>query len=154
MNRFKMKKKVKDKKDMKGSGAKQKGKKGEQEACEWLRKHLFENQVVPQPNHNQIYIGCDIIVPPFIIEVKRQETLYLDKWWIQIQKVDKHLLNMDREFISVVMFRQNHREWEFLIDASAIGCERGYVRLGRSRFLEWAKKYRFNQDLYREKEDG
>jgi len=129
-------------------GAKQKGKTGEAEACEWLGKYLFEGNVRPEPNNKQVHIGCDIIVPPFIVEVKRRETLSLDQWWIQICKVDRHLLKMDREFIPVVMFRQNRRDWEFLISANTIGCKIGYVRLKSNRFLEWAKRYRFNQSLY------
>jgi hypothetical protein len=120
---------------------KQKGKKGEDEACEWLSKYLYHNKRFLERNQNQVFIGADIVTYPFIFEVKRRETLALDAWWIQIHRVHDKLKNLNKMYIPVVMFRQNRKEWEFLISASSIGCTGGYVRLNNSRFIEWAGRY-------------
>jgi len=118
-----------------------KGKKGEDEACEWISKNLYESKRTLRRNYNQVYIGADIVSHPFIFEVKRSETLALDKWWIQINKVYKRLLEHKKPTIRVVMFRQNHRQWEFLISSETIGCTAGYIRITDARFKEWASKY-------------
>ena len=120
--------------------AKQKGKAGEHEACRWLEKNLFPERAL-KPNLTQAYIGCDIIATPFIVEVKRQETLHLDKWWIQISTVYKRLESHDKMYIPVVMFRKNRGDWEFLISSRAIGLTIGYIRINEARFKEWAKFY-------------
>ena len=119
-----------------------KGKKGENEACDWLSKYLYGNKLHLTRNFNQMFIGADIVAQPFIIEVKRREILALDKWWIQITTVERRMKEFDKEYIPIVMFRQNHRDWEFLISATAIGCTNGYVRLNGTRFVEWAHRYK------------
>mgnify|MGYP000208770152 CR=1 FL=1 len=118
-----------------------KGKRGENEACEWLSKYLYDNKRQLTINHNQMFIGCDIVSKPFIFEVKRSEILHLDKWWIQIHKVFNVLKAHNQLFIPVVMFRQNNRVWEFLISAEAIGSDTGYIRLSQMVFKHWAKHY-------------
>lgn len=120
---------------------KQKGKRGEDEACEWLSIHLYDRKRTLTRNHNQTFVRCDIFSPPFIVEVKRQEVLGLDQWWIQIHKVHVEMKKHDKLYIPVVMFRQNRKDWEFLISAGMIGCTGGYIRLGEMRFVEWAKRY-------------
>ena len=120
---------------------KQKGKKGENEACRWLEEKIFSKNVSLKPNQNQAFIGCDIIATPFIVEVKRRETLALDKWWIQINIVYKRLMEYKRPYIPVVMFRQNQGSWEFLISSRTIGLTHGYVRINEARFKEWAQQY-------------
>jgi hypothetical protein len=121
---------------------KQKGKTGENEACEWLSKYIYENKRQLERNQNQMFIGADIVSKPFIVEVKRRETLALDAWWIQISKVEKRLREFNKSYIPIVMFRQNRRRWEFLISATSIGCVNGYVRLDENRFMEWGKRYK------------
>jgi hypothetical protein len=121
---------------------KQKGKRGENEACEWLSKYIYENKRQLERNQNQMFIGADIVSKPFIIEVKRREALVLDSWWIQISSVETKLREFNKSYIPVVMFRRNHCKWEFLISATAIGCTNGYIRLNESRFVEWAKRYK------------
>jgi len=123
------------------SMARQKGKRGENEACEWISKYLYFNKRMLTRNHNQTFIGCDIVSPPFIFEVKRVETLHLDNWWIQIHKVFTVLKDNNQLFIPVVMFRQNNKAWEFLISAETIGSDAGYIRLSQMVFKQWAKRY-------------
>ena len=118
-----------------------KGKRGEDEACEWLSKWLYKDKKELKRNYNQAYIGADIVSKPFIFEVKRREALALDKWWIQIHTVKVRLEEHRESTIPVVMFRQNHRQWEFLISSEVIGCTVGYIQLNDMRFVEWAKRY-------------
>jgi hypothetical protein len=120
---------------------KAKGKSGENEACRWLEKNIFNGERQLKPNQNQIFLGCDIFATPFIVEVKRRETLALNGWWIQISKVYKRLDEHNKHFIPVVMFRQNRGAWEFLISAKSLGLENGFVRLTEARFTEWARKF-------------
>ena len=121
--------------------AKKKGKVGEEEACRWLEKHLFDNQRSLKPNTAQSFVGADIVANPFIFEVKRRETLSLNGWWVQIHRVYKRLLEYDRPHIPVVMYRINRGEWYFLISASAIGDDAGWVMISSARFIKWAKRY-------------
>lgn len=120
---------------------KQKGKKGEDEACRWLSENLYKNRFMLERIHNQTFFGADAFSHPFIWEFKRQETLTLDKFWIQISTVRDKFKKRGKNYIPVCMFRQNRRAWEFLISAETIGNENGYVRLNSQTFLSWAKRY-------------
>jgi hypothetical protein len=120
---------------------KRKGKSGEDEACEWINKHIYDNRRRLTRNYNQAYVGVDILDYPFIYEVKRSERLSLDAWWIQVSKVQKRLKAHNKQTIPVVMFRQNNKPWEFLISADAIGGSTGWIRLTQNRFKEWASRY-------------
>ncbi len=120
---------------------KRKGKSGEDEACEWIMNYLYDNNRTITRNYNQMYIGADIVDYPLIYEVKRREDLALDKWWGQIMAVKRRLIKHNKQTIPVVMFRQNRKQWEFLISAEVIGGEYGYVRLNEIRFMEWARRY-------------
>lgn len=120
---------------------KRKGKTGEDEACLWIMKYLYDNKRTITRNYNQMYIGADIVDYPLIYEVKRREVLALDKWWGQIMAVQRRLNLHGKSTIPVVMFRQNRKLWEFLISAEAIGDTLGYVRLNEARFMEWARRY-------------
>jgi hypothetical protein len=118
-----------------------KGKAGENEACEWLMKHIYDNKRILHRNRNQTFVGADIVTKPFVIEVKRRETLALDKWWIQINKVRNRMREYDQEWIPVVMFRVNRGPWEFLISAEVIGDTTGWIRIPQNRFIRWARRY-------------
>ena len=120
---------------------KQKGKKGEDEACEWLSKYLYDRKRHLERNQNQMFIGADIVSYPFIFEVKRREALSLDNWWMQIHRVHVKLKGYNKLYIPIVMFRQNRKAWEFLISADTIGCTGGYIRLNCARFIEWSARY-------------
>ena len=73
---------------------------------------------------------------PFCVEVKRCERLALKAWWIQAKKSCT-----DEYHIPVVMFRQNRQDWEFLLPASMIGVEKGFIRLDHLVFKRWAHTF-------------
>lgn len=117
--------------------ARRKGANGEREFC----KFLYENLNVPMPTRNLEQVrsgGSDVTdIEPFFFEVKRQESLDLDSWWRQVVVETKKSCN---DAIPVVAFRQNRKPWEFLISATHIECERGYIRINTRIFIEWASK--------------
>lgn len=130
---------------------KAKGNAGENEACVWLRDNL-NLLTTPKRNLAQGFVGCDIQVGPLVIEVKRQEKLNYNGWWIQVSKVATTMLKHGVGGIPIVMFRQNNKRWEFLISATVIGDEYGWVHINQDRFKGWAKMYvpvalSRNQDL-------
>jgi hypothetical protein len=51
------------------------------------------------------------------------------------------LQEFNQAYIPVVMFRQNRKEWEFLISATTIGSNVGWVHIPAVRFKDWAKRY-------------
>ena len=114
-----------------------KGASGEREFCRWL----YDNLEVPMPTRNLEQVrsgGSDIIdIEPFYFEVKRVEKLSLDKWWRQVNKAARNA--NDDSIIPIVCFRQNRKDWEFLIGANHIGIEKGYLRLTEIVFLRWIK---------------
>lgn len=113
-----------------------KGASGEREFCKWL----YENFNIPMPMRNLEQVrsgGTDIMdVEPFYFEVKRCETLSLESWWSQVKRAARK--NPD-EVIPVVAFRQNRKQWEFLIAAKNIGIKRGFIRIDKTVFIKWAK---------------
>jgi hypothetical protein len=121
---------------------KNKGAAGEREAAEWLQKK-FNLEHLPQRNLEQVRFkgkgrvqqGHDLIgFEPFGIEVKRQEVLSLRTWWRQA-KIAAHRSNTPS--IPVVMYRQNRKQWKFLISANHIGIEVGYLHLESQEFIDW-----------------
>jgi hypothetical protein len=120
---------------------KQKGKDGEDEACDWLSTHLYRSRFKVARIHNQSFFGADAFSKPFIWEFKRQETLSLNAWWIQIHTVHVKFKALGKLYIPVVMFRQNYKQWEFLISSETIGVDGLYIRLNKEVFLEWASTY-------------
>lgn len=118
-----------------------KGAAGEREFCKWL----FDNMNVPMPSRNLEQVrsgGSDITdIEPFFFEVKRCEALDFDSWWRQVVvECKKSYIEDCVPAVPVVVFRQNRKPWEFLISATEIGCERGYVRISQRIFLEWSSK--------------
>jgi hypothetical protein len=115
---------------------KSKGSSGEREMCAWLINNLH---VDAKRNLEQTRDGgIDIIIPPFGVEVKRCETLNLKDWWIQAKTA---CLNHPDDLMPVVAFRQNKSKWEFLISATNIGCDLGYIRISEKVFIEWAERF-------------
>lgn len=113
-----------------------KGANGERELAKWLFEN-FDLEHMPERNLEQVRSGgSDIInIYPFFFECKRVEVLDLQSWWIQVRtEAEKDNQNA----IPVVAFRQNRKPWEFLISASYIGNELGYMRLNQATFKEWA----------------
>ncbi len=115
-----------------------KGVGGEREFCRWLQKTL-DLPYLPERNLDQVRNGgsdvCDIA--PFLFEVKRCQQLALRDWWVQVMKAAKKDLNS----IPVVAYRQNRQKWKFLISASYIGLDKGYIRLEEFEFSNWLRKY-------------
>jgi len=121
--------------------ARSKGANGEREFCKWLYENL--NVSMPTRNLEQVRSGgSDIIdIPPFYFEVKRVEKLCLYKWWNQVRKaVDKQV---DSSLVPIVAFRQNRKDWEFLISATHIGIDKGYLHITERVFLKWIRNIEF-----------
>ena len=115
-----------------------KGASGEREFCRWL----YDNMNVPMPSRNLEQVrsgGSDVTdIEPFYFEVKRCETLDFDSWWRQVSVECKK--EFSYKAVPVVCFRQNRKQWEFLISATEIDCQRGFIRINQRIFLEWASK--------------
>ena len=113
-----------------------KGKRGENEFCEWLDKNLGIDYAVRE--YNQAKGGADIVIEDFIIEVKRRENLDLADWWYQVAIAKKR--HAETDLIPIVAFRQNRKAWRFLIPANLItGIEKGYLEAPAEVFIEFAK---------------
>jgi hypothetical protein len=118
-----------------GSFAKNKGANGEREAAKWLAKWL-QLKEVPDRNLEQVRSGGhDLLVPPFVIEVKRCETISKAAWWKQVVAATKE------GQCSVVMYRRNRQPWRFLVPATLIGVDSGFIELEAEIFLRFATKW-------------
>lgn len=123
-----------------------KGASGEREFCQWLFDN-FDIDVKPKRNLVQTREGgADVIFADFAFEIKRCQKLELFNWWMQIQKATQHGDALDKE--PIVAFRQNGKDWEFLISAKNIGLEKGYLRINYIVFKNW-----FKNQLTFEKDD-
>lgn len=111
-----------------------KGKAGEREFCKWLKDNL---DIDTTRNLDQAREGgADVTTDDFLFEVKRRETLDLQSWWNQVAKAHKQTRN--QHLIPVVCYRQNRKQWQFLISAKFIGLEKGFVHLEERIFKQWA----------------
>ena len=123
-----------------------KGASGELEFCRWL----YDNLNIPMPTRNLEQVrsgGADILdVPPFVFEVKRVQTLALYKWWNQVRKATENLY--DDELLPVVAFRQDRKDWEFLISAKEIGIDKGYLRISQRTFLKWIRLKKCDENIF------
>lgn len=121
-----------------------KGKAGEREAIKFLQptidkvyKEFGMHTVELFRNQNQSALGgYDIDGLPWIaLEIKRQEQLNLNAWWAQVNKAKKG------EQVPVVMFRQNRKQWRFLIPAWLHTGGQGHyevrAEITKESFLEW-----------------
>jgi hypothetical protein len=118
--------------------ARAKGAAGERELATWLHES-FPIAVKPERNLEQVRNGgSDLIVPPFMFEVKRVETLALGNWWQQVNaSVNGYFSKNGVRLEPVVAFRQNKQEWNFLASAKHMGCDNGYVRMSALVFRNW-----------------
>lgn len=125
--------------------AKNKGHAGERQLAAWLNE-TFDLPEEAKRNLLQTREGGgDINVGNFIFEVKRVETLHLKKWWLQVTAAVRDMENakLANDCVKVdgiVAFRQNNKEWEFLIGAEHIGVDFGFVRLSKTVFKHWFKQ--------------
>lgn len=110
-----------------------KGANGEREAATWLAKK-FKLEKVPQRNLEQVRSGgFDLIgFEPFALEIKRCQVLSLRAWWVQVVNACPPGAH------PVVMYRQNHQSWRFLISAKNIGLRNGFIQLEEREFTLWA----------------
>lgn len=95
-----------------------KGHCGERQFCKILEEHIG---LPVERNIDQVRDGgADIIsVPPFAIEVKRQERLLINNWWEQaLSQTTK------KNPIPVLVFRQNRRKWRVIVPAKFL-CKKG-----------------------------
>lgn len=123
------------------SKAVQKGKSGENEFCQLINHHFDVNL---ERQYNQASgDSTDVIFDPyFLFEVKRREKLDFDPWWSQVRHAEKaYKLKYKKYIMPVVAFRQNRKEWEFLIPASLIGIDTRYLHVDRYVFLTFARNY-------------
>lgn len=107
-----------------------KGAAGEREFCKWLKDNL--NLDAERKLGQARDEGADILIGPFVFEVKRCQTLSLKQWWLQVCQSE--------EGIRVVAFRPNKQPWRFLISAKWIGLENGFIQLEERIALHWFKK--------------
>lgn len=112
--------------------ARAKGAAGEREFIKWLLHH-FHIFDIPERNLEQVRRGGgDIVnVDPFVFEVKRQQVLSLRKWWVQVSEVSNN------GKVPIVAYRQNRKPWKFLISATNIGLETGFIQLEDIEFIKW-----------------
>jgi hypothetical protein len=114
-----------------------KGASGEREFCDWLSinfPELESNGIKPKRNLEQVRNGgADIInVPCFKFEIKRCASIKLFDWWSQVMK-------SEGDGIPVVAYRQNNKDWNFLIPAALIGVSRGYMIVNSNVFKQYVK---------------
>jgi Holliday junction resolvase len=81
-----------------------KGQRGEREVCDILGEALGISltRTLDQTRAG----GCDILLDHFAIEVKRQETLSTDRWWVQAcrqaKDIGKH---------PILIYRKSRTPW-------------------------------------------
>ncbi len=115
-----------------------KGAAGEREFCDWLHDTLGLD-MKPERNLDQVRNGGSDIntLPPFMFEIKRCEGLSKREWWAQVKTASRPFSRA----IPVVAYRQNRKPWRFLISATYIGLDKGYVELEELEFTKWLKQY-------------
>jgi hypothetical protein len=116
--------------------ARAKGQNGEREFSKWLQKTL-ELPETPQRNLDQVRDGgFDVRLGSFIFEVKRCQTISLKAWWLQV--VSSRTGHSD---IPIVAYRPNHQPWRFLISATYIRLDKGFIQLEEKVFTAWLQKH-------------
>lgn len=135
-----------------------KGKQGEREAIKFLQptiNKVYESfgmdTVELFRNQNQSALGgYDIDGLPWIaLEIKRQETLNMNAWWAQVNKAARE------GQVPVVMFRQNRKQWRFLMPSwlhtGGSGHMMARAEVTKEAFLEWFEQ-RLRYEVTRESE--
>lgn len=121
-----------------GINVRAKGAGGEREFCGWLERTLKLDHKLTRDLEQVRSGGADITcLSPFLFEVKRCEALAQRAWWLQVMKAARAIPGS----IPVVCFRQNRQPWRFLLSASYIGLQNGYIQLEEQEFTNWIKNY-------------
>jgi hypothetical protein len=81
--------------------------------------------------------GHDIEIPPFSIEVKRQEKLSLKSWWGEAVE------QAGNQFIPVLIYRQSRQPWRAVMPMSAISGMFTINEAGQLLLPEWYNDYEF-----------
>jgi hypothetical protein len=127
--------------------SKQKGKRGEKEFNEVLRSALGQFTIAEARALGIAHTDLSVLFNPQVhaqcadsfqvsglaIEIKRQETLQIEKWWQQAcVQADRHGL------VPVLAYRQNRKEWSVCIPAYLLifGLN-GYITLTEEVFIKW-----------------
>jgi len=118
--------------------ARNKGAEGEREFCRFLQKTL-NLQNLPERNLDQVRNGGSDVctVSPFMFEVKRCQVLSLRNWWVQVCTAARNVPGS----IPVVAYRQNRGRWMFLLTATMVGLEHGYIIMEEREFTLWIRQY-------------
>lgn len=133
-----------------------KGKAGEREAIKFLQPTINKvygamglEPIALFRNQNQSALGgYDIDGLPWIaLEIKRQEALNFNAWWKQVSKA------ASADQVRVVMFRQNHKKWRFLMPVWLHTGGTGHFEVRgevtKEDFLEWFEQsliYHINRE--------
>lgn len=124
-----------------------KGKAAEREAVKYLQPLVNEvyqslDMDPPELLRNQLQSavgGYDIIGLDWLaLEIKRQETLQINKWWEQVNRAAAP------DQVPVVMFRQNRQKWRFILNTWIHTGGSGHMKvrceINEVDFKEWFKK--------------
>ena len=131
--------------------SRQKGAGGEREVIKLLRpliERIYRqcDQQPPELERNTLQWhkgGCDILgVPGIALEIKRCETLEVDKWWAQAcQQAER----VGGGTLPVLMYRKNRQPWRVrmlglitIIDGFNYACP---VTIELPSFMEWLEHY-------------
>ncbi len=115
-------------------GAKAKGSTGERELCRIFEQELLLPEKSIIRNLEQVRDGSsDIVLPGYMIEVKRHETLTVPAWWEQVcTSALKH------KCFPILAYRRNRQKWFYCIPAAVIlpGDWR-YITMCSPLFFDW-----------------
>ncbi len=117
-----------------------KGIRGENMFCEWLIMrldlHKAPESQKPRRNLDQFKFGrTDVIYPPFIFEIKNCEKRDLQSFWNQAVFASR-----DLSLEPIVAIYEGRGNWSFLITATLIGNERGFMHLNEITFVPYMER--------------
>jgi len=114
-----------------------KGKRGERLFCEWLVATLkipaSEERFLLQKEHR--FGGHDVEFEPFRFEVKNRERDDYQSYWNQIVRATR-----GTELEPVVAIYKGRSDWEFLITATLIGNEIGWMLVNEFTFTSYLRR--------------
>ena len=121
-----------------GNSQRQKGQRGERELAKWLQEVVgFDIDRNLQQTRAG---GADIIcIPGLSIEVKRQQTLTIESWWLQARRQA-----VFGENIPVLAYRPNRAKWRFCLPFYLMHKEAPpeyYITLGLKEFKMWLEEF-------------
>lgn len=117
----------------------QKGKTGELEFCKWLKESL-RLKVEPTRNLEQWRSGgCDVLLEPFAFEVKRHQNPDLQAFWTQASINAKKVSTHKVMYEPVVAYRVNRGQWQFLLTATNIGMDKGWLHVNERIAVQYLR---------------